>query len=1128
MNENKKLDIIRNMLHTLLVNPEKEKKDVDDNRKEDKEETNSVRCDEEVEKLNACHDSKEEKDWEILKKKYIKKSKDIIFFYRNYMNKSEQKELEKFSNLYDIILKNPFEYSERDSIDTYMYCTVFPMLKKTFDSFVLYIDKLVSHKNDNSYKNVIKKIDPILLFSQYIIRLSDEDFSQSNDSSITMFDENMSHYSCTDIEEINGKKILELNKMINDECCDVIETLVTSSGNMCDIPTAREKMNGEMSEIEKEINNFYNKYDIIMEENRQKKRQKKNEILKSIYSKKNVLSEEEIALYDKYYEENINVKSKKLKNGNPNSSLSMNLCETNSFCSISVPPNAFNITFDLKERGTSTMGCVFINKWKNGIIIAPPIGGENNMNNPNICDRENTDVGCEHLDELIKELERKESSYFEKRIHFLLHKWVREEDGRRLIINQKSKIESLFNDFKKKNYTITDKDIISLIFFIDKNLYLNYSLVHQYNYNSFYYIFHMHSSFYCSDTNSITFEEFWNFLISNLPLNGHLYKEDIQIGLKKFYKKKQVVKNFQFTITFVKNFLLFLLMDMFLYVSHFAKKELNTHPIFPIHHSVSEVEIPFSTNFYLYIDSLSRFYSSSEATTTSIENSTLISNQVSEHVPTEMNITIKHITPFEQKKGEEFSKKESEQICSKMYSQEEEKKNGKRNVLLYLLMLLWGINIKMNDFQDELFISDELSTDMETDGINEMDKTNERDANRRGRKRIGGARTCDGMKQHEVSTCDGMKQHEVSTCDGMKQHEVSHKKKNHNIDIADVRNSREMGNKLLQKEIDEEYYDIRKRKTGIGTCQSDGGSIKKRVIKKTFQGMRSLSTNEGNTKYSLKKKKIMESTIKNKKKINVDELKREKKKKNEKYEDDFYLLRKRYKKKNYKTTILTLVHSIVKNIKPRKKNYYNKILEMMSNGTRQQVFFTLFSFLPGNNNQFNEQQDNVFTQHPSASSTMGYIPTWTDEQYLFGKTVSDEKITNRWLNSSKGGNDNRRLSHPCNYHTMKGVVGYPPLSIFTQTEIFPQVENFIQTYIKNKKKKKSSEHDSKASDTKKDEIKLISSSKKSKQVTSSIRLLCNFKLYKKKFLNKFTTEHIYMLILFVCYVNTIMDSLFFF
>ncbi|GAB68382.1 hypothetical protein PCYB_132570 [Plasmodium cynomolgi strain B] len=532
MNENKKLDIIRSMLHTLLGDSEKERKEDDDVEEGEVAEgdNNPLQCDPRGDQRNVYNDTeKKKKEKNNLKKKYVEKSKQVISFYRNYMNKSEQKELEKYDNLYDIVLNNSFEHTERDNIDTYMYCNVFPMLKKTFDAFVVYVAKLNEHKNDESYKQVIKNFDPILLFSQYIIRLTDEDFSQS-DQENSLFEEELS--GCfSPGGDFHKKGTLELDRLIQNECF-VINGEMSTSGTDLGRTTDGKKKDAELTQAEKEINDFYNNYDLVQEENKLKRTQKRRDILKSIYSKKNVLSADEIALYNSYYEERIKVRGKKVLAGRRDSSLSLNLAATNSFGNVAVAPNAFNITLDLEESRGGGSGDA------NG-------GGEElqvkQQGHPNVdppCDDHPNGVN-ENLDELIKQLERRESSYFEKRIHFVLDKWVREEDGRRLIIKQKDKIRIIFDEFKKKNYTITDKDIIPLLFFIDKKLFLNYTLVHQYNFNSFHYIFYLHSSFYCSDTNSITFEEVWNFLVSNLPLNFHLYKEDILIGLEKFYRKKK-------------------------------------------------------------------------------------------------------------------------------------------------------------------------------------------------------------------------------------------------------------------------------------------------------------------------------------------------------------------------------------------------------------------------------------------------------------------------------------------------------------------------------------------------------------------------------------------------------------
>ncbi|ANQ06495.1 Uncharacterized protein PCOAH_00008040 [Plasmodium coatneyi] len=1085
MNENKKLDIIRSMLHTLLGDSDKERKDENDIDEDVADENNNpLHCPPRGDHRNVCNNTeKEQKERNNLKKKYVEKSKEVISFYRNYMNKSEQKELEKYANLYDIVLNNSFEHTERDSIDTYMYCNVFPMLKKTFDAFVVYVAKLNEHKYDESYTKVIKNFDPILLFSQYIIRLTDEDFSQS-DKENSLFEEELS--GCfSPGGDFQKKGTLELDKLIHDQCFVTTGEMPTNGIDLD--PTRGKKKDAELTQVEKEINDFYNNYDMVEEENKLKRTQKRRDILKSIYSKKNVLTADEIALYNSYYEERIKVRGKKVLTGRRDSSLILNFAATNSFGNVAVAPNAFNITLDLEEaRGGK---CDDANSGE----LQVKEKGHPNVNPP--CDDHPDGVG-ENLDELIKQLERRESSYFEKRIHFVLDKWVREEDGRRLIINQKDKIKLIFDEFKKKNYTITDKDIIPLLFFIDKKLFLNYTLVHQYNFNNFHYIFFLHSSFYCSDTNSITFEELWTFLVSNLPLNSHLYKEDILIGLEKFYRKKKMVRNFQFTITFVKNFLLFLLMDMFLFLSRFVKQELSHHPVGPLRGSENLGGISLAGNFYLHMDSLSPFFSSSEGSSTETFSSMGKFRSVCAYpsvhqdsstqvidggdVLPENNPSQKTLPPFTPNEDEQLEHNHSENNPQTLHTE------GcvKRNLLLHLLMLLWGINIKMDGLQEEVLISDELSTDMEGEAADTIDTVDAVDVD-------------DALGQPALA-----KPYEDAPAP-------------------------EGGGKPLHRRAHQQIYPHSKKNAHECTCKSDGEIAKKgipnRFSKRVPPQKRSLSTDGWNKQYRLKKTSV-EDAIRSKKKINEDELEEEKNRKEKKRTHNMYTLRKKYKKKNYKKKLSILVHSIVKNIKPRKKNYYNKLLQMLNGGAKKKVFWDLFLFPLEGYDQFTTEHDIGWALHGvDSTATMS-----TDGHSTFRENASGGGSNNHLGGSLDGRHSFRStnsLTTPCGMHTFNGGEGDPSkIPFFPEDEIFPQVENFIQTYIKKKRKRKSSDGDHKMGDTTMEEVKSSASSKKSND--SSIRLLCSFRLYKKKFLNKFTTEHIYLLLLFVCYVNKTMDSFF--
>ncbi|VUZ98224.1 conserved Plasmodium protein, unknown function [Plasmodium vivax] len=1115
MNESKKLDIIRSMLHTLLGDPEKERKDDDDVGEEEEEgegapdgNNNPHHFAPRGDHRNVCNATeKEKKEKKNLKKKYVEKSKKVISFYRKYMNKSEQKELEKYANLYDIVLNNSFEQTERDSIDTYMYCNVFPMLKKTFDAFVIYVAKLNEHKNDESYKQVIKNFDPIALFSQYIIRLTDEDFSQS-DKDDTLFEEELSGgFSAGG--SFQKKGTLQLDKLIHDEC------FVTTG----EVSTDGKKKDAEMTQVEKEINDFYSNYDLVAEENKLKRTQKRREILKSIYSKKNVLSAEEIALYNAYYEERIKVRGKKVLAGRRDSSLSLNFAATNSFGNVDAAPSAFNITLELE--GPRGGGSGDISGGRSGDANEGRSGNAKPQKRPKE-DPPGDDlpnVEDENLDELIKQLERRESSYFEKRVHFVLDKWVREEEGRRLIINQKDKIKPIFEEFKKKNYTITDKDIIPLLFFIDKKLFLNYTLVHQYNFNNFHYVFYLHSSFYCSDTNSITFEEVWSFLVSNLPLNFHLYKEDILLGLEKFYRKKKMIRNFQFTITFVRNFLLFLLMDMFLFLSPFAKRELRRQQVGPVGGSVLLGGsgllggLSLARNFYLHMDSLSPFYSSSEGPSSGAFSSTGESSPVealrSACAPPSMH---RHSTTQAVHSGDDPPEKDASQKTLTPFAHNEDGQMGpkhreckpptlhpegcvKRNLLLHLLMLLWGINVKMDGLHEEVLISDELSTDMEGEAGEAIGAVDVVDAD-------GQAPSTPSAAYQDAPAPEG-------------------------------------GGKPLHRQTHQQISPRRKKDAHKCTCKSDGEMAKKGATHKSAKRVppqkRSLSTDGGNKQYSSKKTTSVEDAIRKKKKINEEELKEEKNRKEKKRTHDMYTLRKKYKKKNYKKKLAILVHSIVKNIKPREKNYYNKLLEMLNGGAQKQVFWDLFLFPLEGYDQFTTEYNIGW----ALDGVDGTTAMSTGGHSTFRESASGGGNDNHLGDSLHGDHSFRStdsFASPCGRHTLKGAGEADPskMPFFPEDEIFPQVENFIQTYIKKGRKKRSSDGDPKMGeatmgdvtmeDATVEEVKSSASSKKS--CSSSIRLLCSFRLYKKKFLNKFTTEHIYLLLLFVCYVNKTMDSFF--
>ncbi|CRG95835.1 conserved Plasmodium protein, unknown function [Plasmodium gallinaceum] len=972
MNENKKLDIIRNMLNALLGNNELE--------------------------YNVNNEKTR------LKKKYINKSKKALNFYRKYMNTIEQNELEKFTNLYDIILNNSFEYSDKDDVDTYMYCNVFPILKKTFDSFVLYISKIISHKNDDNYKNIIKNFDPILLFSQYIIRLTDEEFSLSDD--------NISDIDINDICFYNKKLVFDNNSHSS------INKNVYLDG----------------TSIEKKINDFYNKYDNLIQENKLKETREIQDILKCIYKKKNILSEEEISMYNNYYEENIKLNRKfKHKNSSYGNFKFSNINDNDSNIlklNINLNNSTGNIKYDTIDM-------------KDKVSLEKKQSHEDNND----------------FNSIIKQIERKESSYFEKKIYKLLNKWIKEEEGRRFIINQKSKIEPLFNDFKRRNYTVTEKDIIPLLFYIDKNLYLNYSLVHQYNYNNFYYIFHLHSSFYCSDTNSITFEELWDFIVSNLPLNNYLYKENILKGLEKFEKKRKIAKKFNFTITFIKNFFIFFLIDLFMFLSNSIKTnisldKLNISQIDSEETQESKIELK---NFFTHIDSLSPFFSSlssSSLSSSSLSSSSLSSkssskNEQKSYEDNSNNLnnykTLEntHITINNNNNNNNLNSNDNiinnDNINNNSTEYNDNYDNSynivvqkdnvdyinkiknnryKENILIYFLLLLWGININFNICSEEFIFSNELSTDI---GEEELKKEN--------------------------SKCD------------------------------------------------KNIYENKKENNKNGLCEykyhSDNIITIKKKSNKNFQRSQSLSLNL-NKKFNEDKKKKKE-TIKNKKKINIEELKKKNKKKTKKYFEDLHDLRKFYYKKNYNEKVNKLLHSIVKNIKPTKKNYYDKIINKLETD-KERIFLNIFEEKGFTDNNKNNRKNLIDIDKKDQNSI---------------KYNSSSNHNDNSNNDSNNTNINNN-----NINTYKLI---DTLDILNKKEIVFYLNNFVKTYIKKKKKKNMYI---------KDEKKFTSKKLKNKNLFNYILILCNFKLYKRKFLDKFKTQHIYLLLFFVHYINMTINSLF--
>ncbi|SBS97488.1 conserved Plasmodium protein, unknown function [Plasmodium ovale curtisi] len=1137
MNEQKKLDIIRSMLNALLGDPEVEE--------------------------NTNNDNKNK-----LKKKYIDKSKKVISFYRNYMNKSEQKELEKFSNLYDIILNNSFEHSEKNNIDTYMYCNVFPILKKTFDSFVFYISNLIIHKNDYAYRNIIKNFNPILLFSQYIIRLNDDD----DDDDFSLNDENNFLYIPSDNYSIEDRReiIHNSDKLSSFNLSDGMDTHLNYD---CSFPLSNKKGQLVSTVLEKDISDFYNKYDTVEQENKLKEKQKTKEILKCIYDKKNVLSGEEISLYDAYYEENVKLKGKNFRQKNC-SSINLEESELDSFNGRSLIPSSFSISLDLKDGAkrveTPEMEVAVVDTRVDAVVdtqvdavVDTQVDAVVDTQVDAVVDTQVDAVGVvsnaankivsnDDFEDVIQQLEKKESSYFEKKIYLLLNKWIREEDGRRFIINQKSKIEPLFNDFKKKNYTVTDKDIIPLLFFIDRNLYLNYSLVHQYNYNNFYYIYHLHSSFYCSDTNSITFEEVWDFLVSNLPLNNYLYKDDVLKGLKKLKKKKKIVQNFHFTITFIKNFLLFFLIDMFFFFSNFIKKDFNTNEITKSRQNKGCEQLILRNNFYLYISSLSPFFSSSSGES----DSSCKGKDENASSPKMVNSIQDIYTKGTSHSEDDFSYIPIGNIELKGDNNRKENMdhsgittNGgrKKCVLMYFLLLLWGVSIKLNINSDEFLISEELSTDMDEETNEGSSEKNEQ-----------------GTIKSEVE-------------EGKHKGELNGKSNVHGGDVTkwERKKSRQPDENLCGKKKQGCKYMRQNCK-----YQSDSNVTPRRRSTRVHENVRSLSLNPCGMEHSSNKKRMLKETIRSKKKIEVEELKKIRKRKEEKSLQDLYELRKRYKRKGYNEKLTNFVHSIVRNVKPKRKNYYERVISKFQEGP-DSAFSTI---LGGEGTEWEKMEARPSVQLCSnvgsnVGRSVGSSVGSNVGSHMDSKVNSQmDNLNESTLSHAHGGRESKpeigmdgklrgEIATTCDtatnfcsrYNSTDATFGEHKsmpsdhmvrnsrqkahsanLRNLNENEIMLQIENFIKFYIKKKGKNKARTNAANEANVENadnsdevgsvhgvagEEEKTTSSlKKKKKKKRSPILLLCDFKLYKKKFLNKFSTEHIYLLLFFVHYLNTIMDT----
>ncbi|SOV25055.1 conserved Plasmodium protein, unknown function [Plasmodium sp. DRC-Itaito] len=1199
-----------------------------------------------------------------LKKKYIEKSKRVLHFYRNYMNVLEKEELDKFENFYNMVLNNSFDYSKKDNIDIYMYCNVYPILKRTFESFVSYVSNLLQHKNDDNYKKIINNFDPILLFSQYIIRLTDDD-DDENECSLNEINNNMQIY-IRDTHEIEKNEInYNMYSTIKKEDNYIEDEYYKSDEKYIKGTSIKNKDILGRNKIKNHIKDFYNTYDNLIEEKKLKEQQKRKEIMKNIYEKKNILSQEEISLYENYYEENIKIKTsiryRKKKNFNSTSYIHIN----NSNNSSNHFLNTFNISLDLKESIDSVicqegiinrenkiqvkelknindnMRCKNFTNGSYNIKKDDNINLEEYKNINNIESMENIENidnidNIDNINNIIKLIECQENSYIEKRIYLLLNKWVKEENGRKFIIHNKSKIEPLFNEYKKKNYIVTDRDIIPLLFFIDKKLYLNYSLVHPYNYNYFYYIFHLNSSFYCADTNSITFEELWNFLVSNLPLNNYLYKEDILIGLQKYEKKKQLHKNYIFTVTFIKNFLLFILIEIFFMLSYIIKThyykyifdyiylEKNINDVKKtdqnINQNVKEIDqdekiktknnnnnnnnnnsnsniISSSNNndnFFLYITtSFSSFLSSSSSpssisdvssptsiTYKSVENNEYVENKedvIKEPIEEQQdnNYTIFNHDKVLQRNTEGVCDENA--ICNNIESKilntnhkyetnenniEEDKKeeyfiSNQLNGFINFLLLLWGINITFDDINHEEFlITEELSTDTENNFINVdtnystngLTTTNNDNNNN------------DNNNYHSDSNYyedDDEKLKSINQTNKKVKHKKKDIRNNYNLHDTNDENGEEKMISASEKKTQNLYNKNYKSDSNINISIK---KYKKNTQKKNKNEERTKSLIIINRKRNNKKKKNKNKN-KNKKKennnnnkiyknlidndnthqqnnnifdYNKNYVKDQEYLNDEKYMNDYkeyYEFKEKYKQNNYEHIIKNFIHSIVKQLKPYKKNYYNKIIKIINNNKLQNVFINIFE--KQNSNIQNKNDDthkkleelHIFDQNKIKNNIHENFENnnYNNDNISHINNYNDNNINNNIEDQKIKRNENSSCNIQSHVncveeHKMKENSSF---EIVTREKYISYIIYFTQTYIKKKKKKKKKY----IQDKKISSINILKNEQKKNTFIDSILTLCNFKLYKKKFLNKFNSENIYILLFFVYYVNKQIDDL---
>lgn len=1025
MNEIQKLNIIRNMLNTLL----------------------------------GAKDVKHEEDTNKLKNKYIQKSKKVIDFYRHHMNENEKKKLEQFNELFNSILSNSFNCSDMESIDTYIYLNVYPILKKTFDYFIVYINNLVNHKTDPNYQRIIKNFNPVIWFSQHIIRMADEDFCSE--------DEEIESNSEFDLNEIGSFLNTSLDSTINEELTVALEGITEEQPDLG-------------NDIQSEIFTYYSRTFTVDAEAKLKEQQQKKDILKCIYHKKNVLSQQEITLYNQYYEEQVKMqkisksKRKESTKGKHTGTLSITKPTDNSnndrgFFSLSLDmnPEMYQLQPEKEEKGDKEKKMI------------------NNK---------------DEFNDIIKQLERQESTYFERKINRLIHKWIKEEEGRRLIINLKAKVEGLYYDFRKKNNTITDKDVIPFLFYIDKKLFLNYALIHQYNHNRFYYIAHLLSSFSCSDTNDITFDELWFFLISNLPLNNFLYKENLLVGFEKHERRKKIDKNFTFSVTFVKNFLLFLLMDLFVFISNCIRSKLflkkNYRSLLKrLEIKQNKIE---STNFYSQVDSFSIFYSSGSESESESESEPEAEAENKNEIESEDNKSLKvgtqplknsnWITSIEEgewnylvygkqidESSEENEENEENELESSMMEPRkkattiESLEYADLNFLLFVLLMLWGQNVQCDLNIEEYITSDEIPTDYDLEEMNEPHDHHNKNSTYT--KRFQTMKTLKKGKTKKFTQ-------EEKRFD----EQLNERKYNSSTDIEEE-NQRERKNKKRSK------------------------STKVRSLRKKIR-----KPEEDKNKNKDEIEETVKQMIIEKKKINLRKL--GKKEKLEKHIHELVEFQKLYDQKEYGKNINTLLNSVVKIIKPSKKNYYNKIIKVLERGERGKPFSILFRKKEDLGKIIDQQIENIEEcDKGNHVKSNGLIYNG-----IIHLNCDDKKNEEETEEASR----KKKLKTLCAVQHIKAIKDmlmntHPFVNVYLKKE-----KRKLQKAIQKKKEKDLEEE--KYLEEKSENNNTSIKNEKQYDIIHCILLLCNFKLYKKKFINKFKSQHIYILIFFINHILNMIDS----